>query len=516
MEDNLKKGTDSEKKCKVYSAIKICIFFMILFSLIFAAAKVTERKDSVKKYSDFMQLSEQIDVLFFGSSHMVNGISPLQLYAEYGITSYNMAKSGGLVTESYWMLMNALDYCTPKCVVVDLWALDRNYRHLDTKDGTESVEDCSNAISLLHDNMDFWPMSKTKIAAINDLIGEYEVRKEFYWDFITYHDRWSSLNADDFRLTMGKSDEQSNLGAKHIYMVEPKLEIYQPEKMTDIISDDIISVQYLRKILDECESRNIEVILTFLPMAYSYEQDWMAVNTVEKIATERNVQFLNLLPHDSQNIINFRTDMCDETHVNNNGMRKLTSFLGKYLCEIEGIEDRRQDPAYQIWNDKVSLWQGSEIQRVLNESDLYLELGMIHNLNANAVIFMRGNSQALQDSLVQEFLMQLAGSTAVLEAAKCGGPYLLIRDATSGVMQIQEFVGEQQSESFRSIFGDTYYIALKDFAAIYVDGNLEYNYLDMEKHYTSEVQISIMGQEGEIMSRLFYDPNWNYMVKEAE
>ena len=135
----------------------------------------------------------------------------------------------------------------------------------------------------------------------------------------------------------------------------------------------------------------------------------------------------------------------------------------------------------------------------------------MQNLNANAIIFMPGNSSALQDSLVQAFIMQLTGTTAVVDAANCGGPYLLIRDATSGTMQIQEFVGEQQIDSFASILGDTNYIAMKNFSAIYVDGNLEYNFLDMEEHYGAEVQIMILGQAGEIMSQLYYDPVWNDM-----
>ena len=51
------------------------------------AGKVVQRKHSTVKYSDFWELSEQIDVLFFGSSHILNGINPLFLYEEYGITS---------------------------------------------------------------------------------------------------------------------------------------------------------------------------------------------------------------------------------------------------------------------------------------------------------------------------------------------------------------------------------------------------------------------------------------------
>ena len=204
--------------------------------------------------------------------------------------------------------------------------------------------------------------------------------------------------------------------------------------------------------------------------------------------------------------------MIDESHANMNGMRKITSYIGKYLDEVNGITDHRKEPAYQNWNEKVNEWQAREKQRFL-ETDLYLGLSMIQNLDADAIVFMRGNSQALQDIMVQELMMQLSGAAGVTEAAKCGGPYLLIKNSSDENMPIQEFAGEQQIEFFESILGDTEYIGVKEFGAIYADGNLEHNYLNMEEHYTAEVQILILNQEGEVMHHLIYNPNWKRMVE---
>ena len=81
-------------------------------------------------------------------------------------------------------------------------------------------------------------------------------------------------------------------------------------------------------------------MMTFLPMAESYVQDWQAVNTGYKIQAERGIPFVDLLPHDTQTIIDYYTDMCDDTHVNNNGMRKITSYIGElfeYFCTSRRI-----------------------------------------------------------------------------------------------------------------------------------------------------------------------------------
>ncbi|MBR5597696.1 MAG: hypothetical protein IKW30_09860 [Lachnospiraceae bacterium] len=497
------------KKKKLYSAIKIFCFFFLLLVFIIGAGKITKRKESMKKYADFVELADQVDVLFFGSSHVMNSINPVQLFLEYGITGYNMGKSGGKVPESYWAFMNALDYCEPKCVVVDVWALDKDFHYVDTRNEGESATIDETAISFLHDSLDYLPLSKNKIAAVNDLIEDKETRKEFLWDFVLYHDRWSSLKEEDFRPEMYKANSHYDLGSFTGYEVVPNLNIFQVDKVDDVLPEDTASVQYLHKILDECEKRGIKAVITFFPLSESYELDWMATNTAEKIAMERGVPFLNMLPHDSQTVIQYKTDMFDSIHVNANGMRKVTSSVGAYLHEVLELEDHREDPEYIAWEEKAGQWQSKEVGKLLDETNLYIKLEMILNLNANAIIFLRGKSPAFQDSLVQEFLMQLSGTTSILEAADCNGPYLLVRTINDDEVEVQEYVGEMQIESMETILGDTNYIAMQPFSAIYVDGNQEYNYLDMEKNYESSVQIMILGQEGEIMQQFYVRPEWN-------
>ena len=194
--------------------------------------------------------------------------------------------------------------------------------------------------------MDFLPLSKNKIAAIKDLVETEEYRKEFYWDFTLYHDRWSSLKAEDFKIALGNIESETNLGSTAGYMVVPGLSIEQTPWIDEILPEDTECVQYLYKIIDECEKRGIEVVLAFLPMSQSFDQDWMAANTAQKIAEERNLTFINMLSHAEQRVINYKTDMFDGIHANANGMRKITSYVGKHLCEIEGIEDHRNDEDY--------------------------------------------------------------------------------------------------------------------------------------------------------------------------
>ena len=496
---------------KIYGAVKIVLFFLIVLLLLGLAADLTERKDSRNKYSDFMELSDQVDVLFLGSSHVLNGINPIQLYSEYGITSYNMGKPGGIVTESYWTLMNALDYCTPRCVVIDLWALDRDYQYVDVWNELETEEIHRDTVSLLHTNMDVWPLSRTKIATVNDLIYLPEIKKEFLWDFSLYHTRWSSMTSADFM----DDDERPNnaylLGAEQRMELCPNPYISQADDTEQVLPGKSVCMVYLDKILAECYERNIDTVLTFLPMAHSYDQDRQAVNTAAQIADEWGIPFLNFLPHEIPSFIDFYTDMSDDTHLNTNGMRKMTSYIGSVLRDTYTLPDHRGDSSYGTWQAKSEEWQLSEIDRMCRQTDLYAELGEIQNINASVIIFMRGDSKAIHDSLVRRLIKQLTGTEVIDNALAANGPYLLIRDASGQISDTPvhyEFGGEAQPDDFETLLGMTTYIGLYNFGAIYVDEDFDNNYLDMEEHYNDEIQIVILGQQGEVISHLYYNADW--------
>ena len=90
----------------VFSAL--IVMGMILVGVTYFS-DVTERKDSRDKFAQFYEAEENIDVLFLGSSHVLNGIFPMELWNEYGIVSYNMAGHGNRMILKYWILMNALE-----------------------------------------------------------------------------------------------------------------------------------------------------------------------------------------------------------------------------------------------------------------------------------------------------------------------------------------------------------------------------------------------------------------------
>ena len=92
--------------------IKSSIFILSVFCLVAAGlwglGIVTERKESRNKFAGFYKEKEDFDVLFIGSSHVLNGVFPQLLWEEYGIVSYNMGGHGNRMALNYWVLKNVI------------------------------------------------------------------------------------------------------------------------------------------------------------------------------------------------------------------------------------------------------------------------------------------------------------------------------------------------------------------------------------------------------------------------
>ncbi|MBQ8092757.1 MAG: hypothetical protein IJ242_04185, partial [Clostridia bacterium] len=136
--------------------IKLMVFICILILIMAALSNVFLRKETLVRYGGFLEQPKNHDVLIVGDSHSVNGIYPMQLWKDYGITSYNLSGIGNTLPVTYWVTRLALDRMTPKVVVIGV--KDVGY----TEKLTASSGD-------LHTALDCFPISRTKVEAVLDL-----------------------------------------------------------------------------------------------------------------------------------------------------------------------------------------------------------------------------------------------------------------------------------------------------------------------------------------------------------
>ena len=127
----------------------------------------------------FYEYADDIDVLFLGNSHAADYV-PMELWEQYGVTSYNLASSGVPMPVTYWTLMNALDYASPKLVVLDCYALEH--------------PDKTSSLAFTQAALDGFRLGPTKLKAVYDLSTDNDEISEkdrlgLFWPFGSYHDR---------------------------------------------------------------------------------------------------------------------------------------------------------------------------------------------------------------------------------------------------------------------------------------------------------------------------------------
>lgn len=318
-------------KKNIRHLLHIVVFIAILTVILIKVTDIMENKYSREKYDSFITTDEKYDIFFLGSSHMMNGIDPIKLYNDYGITSYNFGNPDSHIAQTYYTLLNAMDYKTPKMVVIDMFFI-------------ESVTKITERIDMIHYGEDAFPLSYTKYIGINDLFDSFDDKIQMLFTLAKYHSRWTSLDREDFIV---KADPFN--GHKRLLTVETGLK--EPEKIIDenIIPEEYtVNMEYLEKIIELCQEKDIEVLLCTIPYVFS-EKKQIFQNYGYVLSEKYNIDYLNLIKF---GIVDFDIDFSDKNHLNVSGADKITQFLGEYLSDNFDLQDHRSDDEIKVWSEK--------------------------------------------------------------------------------------------------------------------------------------------------------------------
>lgn len=370
-------------KKKVFTITKYILFWLVFLLILMILSNVLRRKDSYKKYAEFFEEQQEFDVLFFGTSHVINGIYPMELWEDYGITSYNMAGHGCAVPASYWMLKNSLDYHKPKVVVIDCWACNVNCK------GSVGNND-----EQMHNSFDAFPLTKNKFDAIMDISEDGFEPIDFFFDFSVYHNRWNEITKEDVFPT-----PSCEKGAEsRIAVVPSSVELLDK---SDADYDETVAKEYLRKMIDLCKEQDIQVVLTYLPFP-AVEDEIRSANSIEKIAQEKNVPYINFLYED---ICDLTTDCYDSnSHLNPSGARKITNYMGNYLTSNCNLQSHKDEADYESWTEDYKKYNDFKIENLRNEENIYSFLMLLYDAHFRVEVKVREESPYLQDGMFVQLL----------------------------------------------------------------------------------------------------------------
>ncbi len=365
-------------------AVSIVLFVML-------AARFLRRDEGFVKNHDFYETDEAYDVIYLGSSHAVMGVLPMEIWNEYGITSFNLANSGQKLNGDYWILKNALEQKRPKLVVLDacLVTFDQKWE--------------GSTVNFLHESLDPMPLTKTKIQAILDLIPR-DMQIAFFWPFSLYHSRWESVNSDYF---VSKVSYQKGAyeNTDHMKPAVSSMQELATLERTQADRTETVGKEYLRRSIELCQELDVPIVLTMIPF-YGSEEELRYVNSVYEIAEEYGIPFLNGL---EENIVDPSCDFLDGTHLNSSGARKWSSWLGAYMRDNYQLADRRQDAAYAAWNEDYRNYRLYENMQLNSTKELYPYLMLLADSGFSSEIKVAAGSEIYSDDLFWKLLKNAGG-----------------------------------------------------------------------------------------------------------
>lgn len=292
--------------------------------------------------------SDTYDVVFIGTSHVVCGISPIEIYQQNHIKSYNFAISGQPIALSYCILQDLIKNKNPKLVVYDASGL--------FIDGAKS-----GPWRYVIDNL---PYGKSKYVMVNEYkkyVGQDAFRGAMF-PIVDYHTRWKQLTSTDFVLS-GTEQKNNFLNGYEIrsgtvsaaVTVEDMNRInseiqnrigertkfgYDIESIENIISMDCIdeeNSETLRKMKQLCDKQGVEFLLIKIPAVsdptgyrtWTLDRYYQTKELCEKL----NIEYWDLM-YESDFDIDWTQDSHDGGfHLNICGAEKVSKNVAKRLEE---------------------------------------------------------------------------------------------------------------------------------------------------------------------------------------
>lgn len=302
---------------KLLRAAAFCLVFLVILSAL-SALFVPKGNGPESGIHDIRQhgiLGEpagSIDVLIIGDSLAQCGFSPLDIWAEYGITSHSCASGMQklYLTRSYIEEVFAVQ--SPKVVLLEANPILVSSGFVE--DLTHSVQEAIPALR--------------------------------------YHDRWKNLHLSDFSSHVEYTHTDTLKGYHYEGGIEASYDLDYMTYTEKASSIPAKNREFLQDILRLCNENGAQLILVSVPSTYNW--DYPKHNAVEALAAEMGLLFwdMNQVPEIG---ISWSEDTYDGgNHMNYSGAYKNSLYIGARLMETGLFVDKRPDSAFSAWYEDLA------------------------------------------------------------------------------------------------------------------------------------------------------------------
>jgi hypothetical protein len=282
----------------------VCIPFYSYTSKGYQFIEVSQKNKMINKEDE-----NSLDVLFLGDSECWAAFSPIQLFGEYGIASYNCATPGQWTGDTVAVLKNTLKKQTPSVMVLEtstLYSYPNHQKYL-----------LSQKVPVFH---------------------YHYVLKDFKQKFGGRKAKGANIVTTAVPYT-GSTDYMSlNTASSPI---------------------DSLSQEYLDEVLQICKDNNITLLMVTSPSALNWTEG--KHQAVDAWCMQNQITYIDYNEKDEmQKIsIDWSTDTRDGgDHLNLSGSKKITTDIGKYLSKNFSLTDHRNEEEYAEW---AKIYAGSKL-----------------------------------------------------------------------------------------------------------------------------------------------------------
>jgi hypothetical protein len=306
-----------EKKLGVRRAGRIFSFITILIALMYFTSFVLMPKGNAEsagmenpnEHGFYGEPKDTIQIAIIGNSDAYSGISPLELWNQHGYTAYVAGEGSMALSQSVIMLKNMLKNQKPKLVILETDVIFSGHLH-------------------------------------NTLVSAVQAKMPLF----QYHNRWKSVKARDM---FKKPHYKSRTVTKGQYISNDIVPYTGPEYMVKCSNKRKIpwySKIYLDQFVELCQENNIQLLMVEVPSFTSW--DYVKHNSVQSYADENGLTFIDMDLKRQEFGFDWKTDSRDGgNHLNCDGAKKATRYLGDYIKNNYDLKDNRSDPAYSQWNE---------------------------------------------------------------------------------------------------------------------------------------------------------------------
>lgn len=310
------------KNQKIYNKLISILLLLIIAVLLLTYKSFISFQNKIANSSPKIDLStfinpsynensnHNIDIVAIGNSDLYSAVNPLQLWNEYGYTSFLCSHPKQNMALSYFSLKEILIPQHPKLIILEV----DNFFESRGDDQIESyIEDIYKLTKPLYKNTPQWEQVKHMPSHARTPYNGYY----YNTDTVPYYNDFSYLYTN------------SNLNTN--------------------VSE--YTLKYLPKLIDTANNSNIPILFISVPSANSWS--YAKHDVVQQFANQYHIPFLDLnLDEGIRNFgFNWTTDSRDGgNHLNHSGATKLTSYLGAYLNTNYDLPNHLSDESYNDWN----------------------------------------------------------------------------------------------------------------------------------------------------------------------